>query len=130
VKSYWLSVLGALALTGSVGVGEVRAQPALPGGGPPMPAYSPYLNLLRPGGTAAQNYYQLVQPELSWRQGQYNLQNQVAGNQQSINDLRNDQNQSPTQSQIGGTGHAATFMNYRSFFMNNATGGGGGGGRR
>jgi hypothetical protein len=120
VKRLCLLFVGAIALMMSVGVGELHAQPALPGAGPPQPTYSPYLNLLRPGGTPAQNYYQLVSPELYARGNLYNLQNQITTNQQSITNLRNEV------AELGSTGHTAQFMNYRSYFM---TSGGGGRGK-
>jgi hypothetical protein len=91
-----------------------------PGGAPQYrPAYSPYLNMLRQGGTSTQNYFGLVRPELSFNDSVFGLQQQVGGNQQSINQL---------QASSVTTGHPAIFMNTFGYFQS-ARGGGTGGGQ-
>jgi hypothetical protein len=74
------------------------------------PAYSPYLNLLRPGSTA-NNYYGLVRPQIDF-------QNSVNTLQQQYTNLNRDVNAPPPDQQpvLPTTGHAATFMNYASFY--------------
>ena len=74
----------AVALVAAcVGAGEASAQPPLPAGpvGITRPPFSPYLNLVRPGGSPALNYYGLVRPEVQARQSIQNLQGAVAANQ-------------------------------------------------
>jgi len=78
---------------------------------PRRPGYSPYLNLTRTGGNAAQNYYGLVRPELEFRN--------------NVNQLRND-----TQAIAAGlaaagaatelsTGHATGYMTHLRYFGTN-----------
>jgi hypothetical protein len=91
-----------------------------PGGSPQYrPAYSPYLNMLRQGGSPTQNYFGLVRPELSFNDSVFGLQQQVGGNQQSINQL---------QANAVTTGHPAIFMNTFGYFQSAQGGGGAGGG--
>jgi len=92
--------------------GALKAQPPV-GGYSNRPAYSPYLNLTRPGTSVAQNYYGLVRPEIQARQSVGNLQGAVAANQQLIGGLQaaNAPNELPV------TGHQASFLNYRSYFL-------------
>ena len=54
---------------------RAAAQPQNP------PPYSPYLNLNRPGATAAQNYFGLVRPELEFRNAYRVIQQQVTATQ-------------------------------------------------
>ncbi len=82
------------------------------------PAYSPYLNLFRPG-TLFQNYFGLVQPELQWRNSVQNLQGQVMVNNQAIGNLQ----QQATQMGPPATGHAVRFNDFGGAY-------GGRGGRR
>lgn len=93
-------------------------------GGAQRPAFSPYLNIVRPGGGPALNYYGLVRPEVQARQAIQNLQGTVGANQEAIGDLQSGQTDLP------GTGHQANFMTHGSYFL---TGGapqaGGGPGR-
>ncbi|MBY0457645.1 MAG: hypothetical protein K2V38_09930, partial [Gemmataceae bacterium] len=60
----WHAVAAVVAVVLS-GAGAFAQQPGAPIQRPP---YSPYLNLLRTGGTTAQNYYGLVRPEIQARQ--------------------------------------------------------------
>lgn len=87
--------------------GSARAQP-----GAPRPTFSPYLNLTRPGGTPALNYYGLVRPELQFRQSIQNLQGAVTANQQVIGNLQTGGTGVPT------TGHPTQFLNYGGYFLN------------
>lgn len=97
--------------------GSAGAQPPVPGAS--RPAFSPYLNLVRPGGTPALNYYGLVRPELQFRQSIQNLQTVTATNQQSIGDLQSNGTGVPS------TGHPTQFLNYGGYFLSNAPTGGG-----
>jgi hypothetical protein len=96
---------------------QAWAQPRPGIGNVTNPAYSPYLNLLR-GGSLTQNYWGLVQPELQWRSGLQNLQQQVTTNGQAIGALQ-------SAAGMPATGHAVQFLNTGSYFP----GGGGRGGR-
>src|ERR1700722_10764203 len=80
-------------LAGSI-ANQARGQgpgyiPPRPGGISPItsPVYSPYLNLLRPGGNLTQNYFGLVRPEFDLRGAAGTLQNQVYQNDVSLNNL-------------------------------------------
>jgi hypothetical protein len=97
--------------------GSASAQPTNPVS---RPAFSPYLNLNRPGGSPTLNYYGLVRPEIQARQSIQGLQGSVAANQQAIGGLQTELTELP------GTGHQATFLNYRSYFLTGGAGGGGG----
>src|SRR4051812_21020503 len=71
--------LAALALLLAGGVSPLRAQPGFPlqpggVGMAPRPAFSPYLNLLRQGGTPTLNYFGLVRPQMQANQAIANLQ--------------------------------------------------------
>src|SRR5262245_33245992 len=64
-------------------------------GQPPFtsrPTVSPYLNLLRRGGSPALNYYTLVRPQNQFYQSLQQLQQDVGANAQELNSLQ----QSPT----------------------------------
>ncbi len=79
------------------------------------PVYSPYLNLLRPGGTFTQNYFGLVRPELEFRNASGVLQQQIYRNDQYLNGL--------SAYGTGGylpliTGHNATVLNLGGHFLN------------
>jgi hypothetical protein len=101
-------------------------QPLRPGGISPItqPAYSPYLNLLRSGGTTAQNYFGLVRPELDLRNAAGNLQQQAYQSDQSLNNLAYGVNSGYAPLV---TGHVATFLNTRNHFLNLRGSGSGGG---
>ncbi len=96
-----------------------QAQPP----GTPRPAYSPYLNLLRPGGSTTQNYYGLVRPEQDFRNSIGGLQSQFAtSNQQTVGQFAGT-------SAFPTTGHRTAFMNYSHFYSlrgRSSFGGGGG----
>src|SRR5262245_26106356 len=79
-----------------------------PGAAPP--AYSPYLNLTRPGNVA-NNYYGLVRPEIQFRNSLQGLQTQYGNLNQAITE--------GTQSGPGGfrpTGHSTAFMNFGHYY--------------
>jgi hypothetical protein len=113
-----LAILGAL-------IHGPAAQAQFPGQARPSassPAYSPYLNILRPGG-AANNYYGLVRPQID-------TQNQVNTLQQQVGTLNQNANGAPIDQPLGlpTTGHASSFMNYSHFYPG-MVGGNRGGGR-
>jgi hypothetical protein len=114
------SVISAAACAALVGMANTAdAQYPYGGlGGVPNngPAYSPYLNLLRPGNTAGANYYGLVRPELEFRSAYRGLQQQF-NTQMSFQDQA-DQRGLPI------TGHAATFLNTGGYFLNSSPSGG------
>jgi len=77
---------------------------------PRRPAFSPYLNLVRPGGGPTLNYFGLVRPELEFRQN-------IGGLQQQTNSLTEAANNPNTVDQgIRPTGNSASFMNYSHYF--------------
>ena len=84
------------------------------------PAFSPYLNIVRPGGSTAFNYYGLVRPEVAARNAIGTLQTDVDANRQLITTgTGGAAGAGPLQ-----TGHAAGFLNNGGYFLN-ATGGAG-----
>jgi hypothetical protein len=113
-SGFWSACAAAVVLVASASV--AHAQPPAPGG-PRPPAFSPYLNLARPGSPAVLNYFGLVRPELQFRQSLNNLQQEVTANQQMIGGLAAGDPLLPA------TGHTAQFMNHYGYFMNNASGG-------
>lgn len=124
MKSHRFAVVCAIGLSLSVGGGTASAQPPgpppVPGGGTYSrpPAFSPYLNLLRAGGSPALNYYGLVRPEMQFRDSIQNLSNSVSQNQQAIGNIMATGNALPA------TGHPTQFMNLGGYFMNNSGMGG------
>ncbi len=105
------ATIGLLLAESGVSSAQLPYSPfAGPGGGPAnSPAYSPYLNLRNRGQSAGANYYGVVRPQME-------LQNAYLGLQQQFNAQQNSQ-QEFDQRGIPFTGHAATFMNYRSYFL-------------
>src|SRR5262245_61625605 len=110
--SSW-SALATLCLLAATGGGQARAQaPARLGQLTPstQPAYSPYLNLLRPGTPFFQNYYGLVRPEVEFRGGIRSLQQQAAVEQEAVSGLTGAATLPPT-------GHRTAFMNTGGYFL-------------
>jgi hypothetical protein len=108
--------------------GRAHAQgylPQAPGNTGPItqPVYSPYLNLLRPGGNLAQNYFGLVRPELDLRNAAGTLQQQTYQNSQYLNALA----YSGSGYYPLVTGHSATFLSLQGRFLNLRGSGYGGG---
>ncbi|MGL4551163.1 MAG: hypothetical protein ACRC33_08245 [Gemmataceae bacterium] len=109
------AVLAAVATTSAFAQAPLR-----PGIGPnTRPAFSPYLNLVRNGNSAAFNYFGLVRPELQFRDSIQSLQGDVATNRQMINATN-----ATVASALPATGHTATFLNTGGYFLNSAGGGG------
>jgi hypothetical protein len=118
-----LLVLCGLALTAA----PAAAQPLGPSGfgqspfaqSPFGPAYrppvSPYLNLLQGNNSPGFNYFTQVRPQLEFRNGIRNLQQQVANNRTAISAL--------SARDTGGvavTGHGTTFFNTGGYFSGGA----------
>ncbi len=74
------------------------------------PPVSPYLNLLRRGSDPAVNYYGIVRPEIEFRSGLQNLQQQVnaVGQQETA--------QEQALSALPETGHPVQFFNYSHYY--------------
>jgi hypothetical protein len=83
------------------------------------PAYSPYLNLLRPGVPPAYNYYGLVRPQEEFRTDIGQLGQQQNALQQNLSNVENTQSALIT----GFLGNRSQFMNYSRYFLNNFSGG-------
>jgi hypothetical protein len=102
----------AAAVTGSAAHAQVGYRPSAS-----SPAYSPYLNLTRPGNLA-NNYFGLVRPQIDAQNSINSLQQQYSTlNQAVMNPTATDQQYAPPT-----TGHAATFMNYGHYFPGIGTG--------
>jgi hypothetical protein len=110
-----LALLGALIFSSAAEAQYPGARPSAS-----SPAYSPYLNLTRPGN-AANNYYGLVRPQIDFQNQVYGLQQQYGALNQSINNASSDQPMA-----LPATGHAATFMNYANFYPGLGSGRAGG----
>jgi hypothetical protein len=112
MRPHWLSPLAAIGLLALSG-GAARAQttPYRPGSIMPytQPAYSPYLNLLRPGNPFFTNYYGLVRPEVEFRSGIRGLQQQTAAEQEAITGLAG--------GGLPATGHRTTFLSTGNYFL-------------
>lgn len=110
-----LVAVGAVLLAAE----SASAQPTAP---TRRPAFSPFLNLNRAGGSPTLNYYGLVRPEIQARQSIQNLQGAVGANQQAIGNLQTEITELP------GTGHASSFQTHRSYFLTGGASGSGTGG--
>jgi hypothetical protein len=116
------SLLAVLLLAAWLSPQLVQAQQ--PGGARPLqPAVSPYLNLLRQGSSPANNFYNLVLPQIDNANSIYGLQQQLNG-----------VTAQGTPGVIGGnigpltTGHPTMFLNtYRYFPGSKSTSGSGSG---
>jgi hypothetical protein len=106
-------VLG-FALAGDVAETKAQFPYAAPGQSPfsapqVQPTISPYLNLLRAGNSPSFNYFTLVRPQFDFMNSTYALQQQVATNETSVNNL-----------QFGSsvtTGHPVMFQNLGGYFQ-------------
>jgi len=116
MKNLGLSIL-ALGVLISLAAGSASAQfqqqYQLPSS---RPAISPWLNLLRSGGTASDNYYNLVRPQFQNDSGLYQLQGQTQANRNAIGSLEGGAGSQYT------TGHRAGFMTQARYFMNSNSG--------
>jgi hypothetical protein len=110
----WLAAMSLAACAGSA-----HAQGYPGGGSNPFnrPAYSPYLNLLRPGGSLVDNYYGLVRPQQNFRNALQSVELQQAGISSQQNALEGALISLPT-------GHASRFLTHSRYFLNNRVGGG------
>jgi hypothetical protein len=70
---------------------------------------SPYLSLVQRGQSPAINYYNIVRPDIEFRQGIQSLQNQV-------NTQAAQQEQGGAAAGLPFTGHSTTFMNTSHYF--------------
>ncbi len=108
-RIYLVSLLAVAAWA----AGEARCQTY---GRPPVnpfprPAFSPYLNLVRPGNPAG-NYFSFVRPQNDFLNSLGQLRQQVGVGQQTVTDLE-------TALAPPTTGHATQFLSHRSYFQNN-----------
>lgn len=119
------AIVGLAYLAGGAGAQAPYRSPNF--GRTTRPAYSPYLNLFRPGGSFLQNYYGLVRPELDFRSNIQGLQQQASTNTYNIGVLGNavGNQGAPT---LTPTGHATAFNTHTRYFQNRGQGGGQSGG--
>jgi len=75
------------------------------------PAFSPWLNLNRPGASAAVNYYGLVRPQFTVNSSIYQLEQQTGALQQA------QQQPAGAVSELPPTGHASGFLNHSKYFL-------------
>lgn len=81
------------------------------------PVTSPYLNLAIDDGSfsgPAYQYFRRIRPEVEFRRADARLGNEITDVRRNVGTLES-MIQSPA-SDLGTTGHATTFQNYRSFF--------------
>jgi hypothetical protein len=119
-----LALFGVLAW-GGLGVSFASAQVPLGGYSPPQvgpPAFSPWLNMNRPGGGAT-NYFGMVKPQMQTQQQLQNLQYQQNLLQSGVGTgVGADQNVP-----LSTTGHPVRYMDYSRYFPLYGMPGGGGG---
>jgi len=105
---------GGLSTASAQGPGALGPPPLTPSA---RPVTSPYLDLSidneRFGGATYQ-YYRQVRPEMEFRRNNAQLGNELRRVERRLNEPM-PMAQSPT-SDLGTTGHATTFQNYRNFF--------------
>jgi hypothetical protein len=102
-----LAAIASVSLLGLLATSPARAQALRPIG---SPGISPYLNLIRPGGSPAINYYGLVRPQLAYNTAINSLEQQVALSRVAM--TAQESLAVPT------TGHAVSFLNTRGYFLN------------
>jgi hypothetical protein len=125
--SLTIPVLTLICLLGSTGWASAQYAPGTPYA---QPQVSPYLNLLRGGGTPGFNYSTLTRPQLDFRGGIINLQQQTQLNQQLITGLQG--TTAGNQAAVT-TGQPFGYMTHLGYFQNQGQfaaveGGAGGGG--
>jgi hypothetical protein len=117
-------ILTAAGLLTLASAAPVAAQfPARPGGPASTlpPAYSPYLNLLRPDNPTYANYYGLVRPEQEFRGNIQNLQRQQTQTEDEVTGIN-------TNAGLAATGHQTSFLNTGGYFQSRSGRGTGTGG--
>ncbi|MGF1580889.1 MAG: hypothetical protein ACFCD0_16115 [Gemmataceae bacterium] len=108
----WVSGILVLLSTGTVVAQSPLAPTFRPGMAPARgPAVSPYLNLLRAGGSPSFNYATLVRPQLQFRQSVLGLQNQINTVQQNFTTQR--ATSQPQDSELAPTGVRAGFQTHQ-----------------
>ena len=108
-----MSVYAGVLVLFAAGGGRAQG----PGYGPIQtnPAYNPYLNLLRPGGSVFQNYFGLVRPEIEFRRTISGLQYQAAALSQQVGGLTESSMANPEG--IRATGFRPGYFTQRKYFM-------------
>lgn len=107
-----------------IGAESALAQGPPAGAGlPRTPTFSPYLNLLRRDNSTALNYYGLVRPQIAFREGLQDLDQQQ---QSYLNDQQNAPNSASKV--LPPTGHSTGFLTHRRYFLTKSSVGFGGGG--
>ncbi len=82
------------------------------------PTVSPYLNLLRSSGTPAENYYNLVRPELLFRQSLQQQGRQIQQLQRgSVSAPQSQARTTPGPTAIPGTGHTSYYQIYSHYYL-------------
>ena len=120
MKRFVVCALFALSVLTVAGTAEqARAQYSQPQRLGPVfrPPVSPYLNLLRRGSDPAVNYYGIVRPEIEFRSGLQNLQQQVNTVGQDVTA------QDQALGLLPATGHPVQFFNYSHYFGQGFNGG-------
>lgn len=115
-------LLTGLAVVIGVGIGSSRAAAQPLGPGLQRPAFSPYLNLNRPGTNPAINYFGLVRPQTRALSAMQGMEQQIQSNLSAINALG-----ATNTTGIPDTGHRVSFLNTGGYFMNMNPGRGMGG---
>ena len=109
-----LAAVGVLAWAAARCPAQAPPVPPAPAPAPlQRPTVSPYLNLLRQGGSPALNYYNLVRPQTQLYSSVQGLQQQVGVNRQDITGVQ----QTLGQPVLPPTGHPVGFLNHRQYFQ-------------
>ena len=78
---------------------------------------SPYLNLLRGGQSFGDEYFTRVRPQNEFRRGGQALRNSVNELRRHTRQLQSEIVRQSARRTIGPTGHRATFLDYRGYFL-------------
>jgi len=115
MKSFFILSFAACGLLLTLCRGQVFGQAQLPQS---RPAVSPYLNLQNRSGSAANNYYNLVRPQIDYGNAINKLQQQSTATQQNLSNFE------AAESTLPATGHAVGFQTHLKYFMNAGSSGG------
>jgi hypothetical protein len=107
IKTTLPALVLVFGLAGPLWAQALPLNPAL------RPAVSPYINLTRQGSSGGVNYYGLVKPDIQFRSGILQNQQEIANSQQAISSLA----AGPIT-----TGHRVGFMTQWRYFMNTGIG--------
>lgn len=123
---YRFGLIAGVAVLAAAGLPQLASAQPQPPVTMQRPTFSPYLNMLRPGGSPALNYFGLVQPQQQFMRQNYQMQQGIQQNNANIQALAA-QTGSFADPSMPLTGHGAVFNNTGHYFNSNPVYGGRGG---